>query len=89
MLNTVLKNIEEKRKKKQFFKEYIYQQPSTSWMSHEVNFLAEFNSLKYEASFSLTSGLTIAKESSLSVYLPISGGRIAGFIPFPNALVLW
>ena len=29
-----------------------------------------------------------AKEPSLSYYLPIAGGRIIGFIPFPRVLVL-
>ena len=35
-------------------------------------------------SFSLTSCLTKAEELSLSYYLPIAGGRITGFIPFPR-----
>ena len=39
-------------------------------------------------SFSWTSCLTKAEEPSLSYYLPIAGGRIIGFIPFPRALVL-
>ena len=30
----------------------------------------------------------MAKEPSLSYYLPIAGGRIIGFIPFPRLLVL-
>ena len=46
--------------------------------------LTGFNS---EFSFSLTSCLTKAEEPSLSNYLPIAGGRIIGFIPFPRALV--
>ena len=29
-----------------------------------------------------------AEETSLSYYLPIAGGRIIGFIPFPRVLVL-
>ena len=41
-----------------------------------------------EFSFSLTSCLTKAEEPSLSYYLPIAGGRIIGFIPFPRVLVL-
>ena len=32
--------------------------------------------------------LTKAEEPSLSYYLPIAGGRIIGFIPFPKVLVL-
>ena len=47
--------------------------------------LTGFNS---EFSFSLTSCLTKAEEPSLSYYLPIAGGRIIGFIPFPKVLVL-
>ena len=41
-----------------------------------------------EFSFSKTSCLTKAEEPSLSYYLPIAGGRIIGFIPFPRVLVL-
>ena len=39
-------------------------------------------------SFSKTSCLTMAEEPSLPYYLPIAGGRITGFIPFPRVLVL-
>ena len=39
-----------------------------------------------QVSFSLTS-FTKAEEPSLSYYLPIAGGRIIGFIPFPRVLV--
>ena len=41
-----------------------------------------------EFSFSGTSYLTKAEEPSLSYNLPIAGGRIIGFIPFPRVLVL-
>ena len=44
--------------------------------------------LNSEFSFSLTSCLTKAEEPSLPYYLPIVGGRIIGFIPFPRVLVL-
>ena len=44
--------------------------------------------LNSEFSFSLTSWFTKAEELSLSYYLPIAGGRIIGFIPFPRVLVL-
>ena len=44
--------------------------------------------LNSEFSFSKTSCLTKAEEPSLSYYLPIAGGRIIGFIPFPRVLVL-
>ena len=30
----------------------------------------------------------MSKEPSLSYYLPIAGGRMIGFIPFPRVLVL-
>ena len=32
---------------------------------------------------------SLAEEPSLSYYLPIAGGRIIGFIPFPRILVLY
>ena len=44
--------------------------------------------LNSEFSFSWTSCLTKAEEPSLPYYLPIAGGRIIGFIPFPRVLVL-
>ena len=44
--------------------------------------------LNSEFSFSWTSCLTKAEEPSLTYYLPIAGGRIIGFIPFPRVLVL-
>ena len=44
--------------------------------------------LKSEFSFSYTSCLTKAEEPSLSYYLPIAGGGIIGFIPFPRVLEL-
>ena len=44
--------------------------------------------LNSEFSLSSTSSLTKAEEPSLLYYLPIAGGRIIGFIPFPMVLVL-
>ena len=44
--------------------------------------------LNSEFSFSLTSCHSKAEEPSLSYYLPIAGGRVIGFIPFPRVLVL-
>ena len=44
--------------------------------------------LNSEFSFSWTSCLIKAEELSLSYYLPIAGGRIIRFIPFPRVLVL-
>ena len=51
-------------------------------------FKRSLTSLHSEFSFSLTSCLTNAEEPSLPYYLPIAGGRIIGFIPFPRILVL-
>ena len=51
-------------------------------------FKRSLTGLNSEFSFSLTSCLTKAEEPSLCYYLPIAGGRIAGFIPFPRVLVL-
>ena len=39
-------------------------------------------------SFTLSNCLAKAEEPSLPYYLPIAGGRIIGFIPFPRVLVL-
>ena len=46
-----------------------------------------FTGLDSEFSFSSTSCLPKAVEPSLPYYLPIAGGRIIGFIPFPRVLV--
>ena len=46
-------------------------------------FKRSLTGLNSEFSFSQTSCLTKAEEPSLSYYLPIAGGRIIGFIPFP------
>ena len=51
-------------------------------------FKRSLTGLNSEFSFSSTSCLTKAEEPSLSYYLPIAGGRIIGFIPFPRVLVL-
>ena len=51
-------------------------------------FRRSLTGLNSEFSFSKTSCLTKAEEPSLSYYLPIAGGRIIGFIPFPRVLVL-
>ena len=49
-------------------------------------FKRSLTSLDSEFSFSSTSCLTKAEEPSLPYYLPIAGGRIIGFIPFPRVL---
>ena len=51
-------------------------------------FKRSLTGLNSEFSFSKTSCLTKAEEPSLSYYLPIAGGRIIRFIPFPRVLVL-
>ena len=51
-------------------------------------FKRSLTGLNSEFSFSWTSCLTKVEEPSLSYYLPIAGGRIIGFIPFPRVLVL-
>ena len=51
-------------------------------------FKRSLTGLNSEFSFSDKSCLTKAEEPSLSYYLPIAGGRIIGFIPFPRVLVL-
>ena len=51
-------------------------------------FKRSLTGLNSEFSFSKTSCLTKAEEPSLPYYLPIAGGRIIGFIPFPRVLVL-
>ena len=51
-------------------------------------FKQSLTGLNSEFSFSQTSCLTKAEEPSLPYYLPIDGGRIIGFMPFPKVLVL-
>ena len=51
-------------------------------------FKQSLTGLNSEFSFSETSCLTKSEEPSLPYYLPIAGGRIIGFIPFPRVLVL-
>ena len=63
---------------------HIYQPLRSGRIWHKVNFYAVFNRFESEFSFSLTSCLTNAEEPSLPYYLPIAGGRIIGFIPFPR-----
>ena len=67
----------------------IYQPLCSGRIWHKVNFFKRsLTGLNSEFSFSETSSLTKAEEPSLSYYLPIAGGRIIGFIPFPRVLVL-
>ena len=67
----------------------IYHPLRSDRIWHKVNFFKRsLTGLNSEFSFSLTSCLTKAEEPSLSYYLPIAGGRIIGFIPFPRVLGL-
>ena len=67
----------------------IFTNPST-WAGYDTRSIFKWSltGLNSEFSFSLTSCLTKAEEPSLSYYLPIVGGRIIGFIPFPRVLML-
>ena len=67
----------------------IFTNPS-AWVGYDTRsiFKRSLTGLNSEFSFSLTSCLTKAEEISLPYYLPIAGGRIIGFIPFPRVLVL-
>ena len=58
-------------------------------MWHKINyFLSEVKLVWIQIFFiPLTSCLAIAKEHSLSYYLPIAKGKTDGFMPFPSALV--
>ena len=62
--------------------------PLVQDMTQGQFFKRNLTGLNSEFSFSKTSCLTKAEEPSLSYYLPIAGGRIIGFIPFPRVLVL-
>ena len=53
-------------------------------------FKRSLTGLNSEFSFSYTSCLTKAEEPSLFYYLPIAGGRIIGFMPFPKGIsAMW
>ena len=67
---------------------HIYQPLRSGRIWHKVIFKRSLTGLNSEFSFSSTSCLTKAEEHSLSYYLPIAGGRIIGFIPFPRVFVL-
>ena len=67
----------------------IFTNPSTrAGYDTRSIFKHSLTGLNSEFSFSQTSCHTKAKEPSLPYYLPIAGGRIIGFIPFPRVLVL-
>ena len=67
---------------------YLPTPPLGQDMTQGQFFKQSLTGLNSEFSFSKTSCLTKAEEPSRSYYLPIAGGRIIGFIPFPKVLVL-
>ena len=67
---------------------YLLTPPLGQDMTQGPFFKWSLTGLNSEFSFSKTSCLTKAEEPSLPYYLPIAGGRIIGFIPFPRELVL-
>ena len=67
---------------------YLPTPPLGQDMTQGQFFERSLTGLNSEFSFSETSCLTKAEEPSLPYYLPIAGGRIFGFIPFPRVLVL-
>ena len=68
----------------------IFTNPSarTGNDTRSIFFKRSLTGLTSEFSFSKNSCLTKTEEPSLPYYLPIAGGRIIGFIPFPRVLVL-
>ena len=67
---------------------HIYQPLHSGRIWHEVNFKAEFNRFEFRVfPYPRLVAFTKAEEPSLSYYLPIAGGGIIGFIPFPRVLV--
>ena len=67
---------------------YVFTNPSVRAGYDRSIFKRSLMGLNSEFSFSQTSCLTKAEWPSLPYYLPIAGGRIIGFIPFPRVLVL-
>ena len=67
---------------------YLPTPPLEQDMTQGQFFKRSLASLNSEFSFSLTSCLIKAEEPNLPYNLPIDGGRIIGFIPFPRVLVL-
>ena len=65
----------------------ITQPPARTGYDTRSIFKRSLTGLNSQFSFFYTSCLTKAEEPSLPYYLPIAGGRIIGFIPFPMVLV--
>ena len=67
---------------------HIYQPLHQAGYDTRSIFKRSLTGLNSEFSFSLTSCLTMVEELCLPYYLPIAGGRILRFIPFPRVLEL-
>ena len=66
---------------------FINPSPRAGYDTRSI-FKQSLTDLNSEFFFSKTSCLTKAEEISLPYYLPIAGGRMIRFIPFPRVLVL-
>ena len=66
---------------------YLPTPPLGQDMTQGQFFKQSLMGLNSEFSFPLSSCLIKTEEPSLPYYLPIAGGRIIGFIPFPRVLV--
>ena len=65
-----------------------FTKPSAQAGCDKVNFLSSLTGLNSEFFFSKTNNHTKVKELSLPYYIPIAGGRIVGFMPFPRVLAV-
>ena len=84
-------NLEKKKKKKTIKKSCfsLIKPSAVNKIWHWVNFLRRVRQV-WKIFFSCTASLTEARKTSLPYYLPIAGGRIVGFMPFPRAVsVKW
>ena len=68
---------------------YVFTNPSVqAGCDTRLIFKQSLTGFNSEFSFSLSGYLTKSQEPSLPYYLPVAGGRIIGFIPFPRVLAL-
>ena len=67
----------------------IYSNPLDEKDMSQPIFKRSLTGLNSEFSFSWTGCPTKVKEPSLPDYLPVTGDRIVGFIPFPKELALY
>ena len=72
------------------FQANTYLPTPSAWVRYDTRSIFKWSLtvLNSEFSYSWTSCLTKAEEPSLLYYLPIAGGRIIRFIPFPRVSVL-